>query len=127
MSGSRILLVDADILVRTPLANYLRECGYQVIEAADASEAQVLLKDTPQSIDIVLVDAGTGNESGFVLARWIREHFPGLRVILAGTIVRATEKAGDLCQDGPALSKPYDHRLVLSRIQQLLAGRKRGG
>jgi DNA-binding response OmpR family regulator len=87
----------------------------------------VLLKDTPQSIDIVLVDAGTGNESGFVLARWIREHFPGLRVILAGTIVRATEKAGDLCQDGPALSKPYDHRLVLSRIQQLLAGRKRGG
>jgi hypothetical protein len=35
---------------------------------------------------------------------------------LAGTIATAAEKAGDICQEGPALSKPYDHRLVLGYI-----------
>jgi DNA-binding response OmpR family regulator len=123
---ARILIVDADVLVRTPLAEYLRECGYQVLEAANALEAKELLNDNARPIDIVLADVGTGDESGFVLARWIREHLPGLRVLLAGTIVASVEKAGDLCKDGPALSKPFDHRVVLDRIQRLLAARKAG-
>ena len=47
-----------------------------------------------------------------------------IEVILAVTVAKAAEKAGDLCQDGPALSKPYD-KLVLDHIQRLLAARDR--
>lgn len=127
MSKSRVLVVDADILVRTPLAEYLRECGYQVLEAADASEAQALLLDEAWTVGVALIDLDAAKEIGFALARWIREKFPGLHVILAGTVAGAVEKAGDLCQDGPALTKPYDHRLVLSRIKRLLAEREADG
>jgi hypothetical protein len=46
-------------------------------------------------------------------------------VILAGTLERAAEAAAELCEDNPAVTKPYDPQLVVDRIKQLLAARKR--
>jgi len=126
VNAPHILIVDADILVRTPLAEYLRECGYLVIEAVDSVEAQALLTDKPSAVDIVLADVGGQDRSGFALAKWIRERFPDIRVILAGSIGGSVEKAVGLCEDGPALSKPYDHGVVLEQIQRLRAARKGG-
>ncbi|PXV53666.1 Response regulator receiver domain-containing protein [Dyella jiangningensis] len=126
VSDTRILIVDSDVLVRTPLAEYLRECGYQVLEATNSVEAKAVLNNTARLIDVVLIDVGAEDQSGFALAHWIRDRAPGPRVILAGTITSSVEKAADLCQDGPAISKPYDHRLVLDRIQRLLAAKNRG-
>ena len=124
MTTPHILIIDADILVRAPLAEYLRECGYLVMEAVDSVEAQALLADKPSAVDIVLADVGGEERSGFALAKWIRERFPDIRVILAGSVAGSVEKAARLCDDGPALSKPYDHRIVLEQIQRLRAARK---
>ncbi|WP_069268951.1 response regulator [Paraburkholderia nodosa] len=124
MTTPHILIIDADILVRAPLAEYLRECGYLVMEAVDSVEAQALLADKPSAVDIVLADVGGPDRSGFALAKWIRERFPDIRVILAGSVAGSVEKAARLCDDGPALSKPYDHRIVLEQIQRLRAARK---
>ena len=40
---------------------------------------------------------------------------------------RAAAKAQDLCEDGPLLSKPYDHSLLLNRIKSEVAARARNG
>jgi hypothetical protein len=48
-----------------------------------------------------------------------------VEVILAGSIVKAVDQAGTLCNEGPALAKPYDHHLVLDHIRQALARRER--
>lgn len=120
-----ILLVEPDILARTPLAEYLRECGFQVLEAAEASEARALLEDASRQVHVVLADIDADNQSAFALARWVRKHRPGVEMILAGTVTKTAEKAGDLCRDGPALSKPYDHQLVLDHIRRLMASRER--
>ena len=128
MSDSCILIVEEDLLVRTPLAEYLRECGYLVLEASTTRDARILLEDGSRRVDIVLAEVKSGEPSGgFALASWVRTHLPDTQVVLAGTIATATEKAGDICQKGPALSKPYDHRLVLDHIQRLLAARDRNG
>jgi len=118
---SRILIVEADVLVRNPLAEYLRECGYSVVEAGDDAEARVLLEHDELPIDIVLAE-GT---AGLQLAAWIRTKHPDVQLILAGSIARATEKAGELCEEGPELTKPYEHKLVLERIRRLTAARER--
>jgi DNA-binding response OmpR family regulator len=120
-----ILIVEADILVRHPLAEYLRGCGYTVFEAADAQEARALLSQDKSAIDVVLADANPSGDSGFVLASWIRRNYLGIRVILAGTVTKAAEKAGELCEDGPAVSRPYDHKAVLNEIRRSLAQRGR--
>jgi DNA-binding response OmpR family regulator len=123
------LIVDGDILIRHPLAEYLRECGYRVVQAADLDEARRLLMRRRRSpaIDVVLADANAaGAENAFVFAGWIRANRPGVAVILAGNADAAAEKAGDLCENGP-LGKPYDHHLVLDRIRRSLAARDRNG
>lgn len=125
MKQECVLLVEADILIRHPLSEYLRECGYVVVEAVNADEARELLSKGTVAVDIVLADANPSGDTGFVLASWIRAHRPGLKIILAGTVAKAAEKAGDLCEDGPGLAKPYDHRVVLDHIRRSMAERGR--
>jgi DNA-binding response OmpR family regulator len=125
MNEPCVLIVEADILVRNPLAEYLRQCGYRVLEAVDAAEARQVLSGGTAQVNIVLADANVADGAGFALAGWIRGNHPAVDVILAGSVARAAEKAGELCQDGPALAKPYDHQLLLAEIRRLLAARQR--
>ncbi len=125
MGGAGILIVEADVLVRHPLAEYLRDCGYRVIEVANGDEARQVLDSLEAAIDIILANVNASKESGFGLAVWIRANCPTVEVVLVGTVASEVEKAADLCEDGPARSKPYDHRLVHDRILQLLAARDR--
>lgn len=121
-----VLVIDGEILIRTEIAAYLRHCGYRVIEAVSGDEAlPVLLAD--DTITIVLADVQLpGTIDGFALAQWVRNHRPDVGVVLAGTVQRAAVAAGELCEEGPTLSKPYDPQIVADRIRQLVAGRQRG-
>jgi DNA-binding response OmpR family regulator len=125
MTQPCLLIIEADLLIRTPLAEYLRECGFRVLEAHDAGEARQILAQPKTTVDVILADAEGAGESGFSFATWARRQFPNTNVVLAGTTARAAERAGEICAEGPALSKPYDHQLVLREIRRLLAARDR--
>ena len=121
-----ILLVEDEVLVRVPIAQYLRDCGYRVIEAVNAEEAMTVLLHEETVVDVVFSDIEMpGAVDGFGLAKWIREHRPGLDVLLAGTINRTVENAKQLCAEG-AVPKPYDAEIVHNHIKRLLAARKTG-
>ncbi|MEK9967927.1 MAG: response regulator [Ferrovibrio sp.] len=121
-----ILIVEDEILIRMVIADYLRDCGYKVIEAASGDEALVLLQQKDITIDIVFSDIEMpGDTDGFKLSQWLRQHKPDTNVLLAGTPAKAAEMAHDLCEDGP-LTKPYDQTVALNRIRRLLAGRRKG-
>jgi DNA-binding NtrC family response regulator len=123
-SSARILVVDEEVLVRFALADYLRDCGYRVIEAASGEEARTVIEKSDVKIDIVLCDAGLkGKMSGFAFAQWVRTSRPGLPIVLAGTPARAADAAAQLCDEGPELSRPYEPQLVADRIKRLLAKR----
>lgn len=118
----KVLLVEGDIAVRHPLAEYLRSCGFTVYEASTGDEAQQFLQSAQTPVDIVLADMTTPG-SGFELRQWISEHALKVDVILAGSVQKAVERAGTLCNEGPALAKPWDHHLVLEHIRQVVARR----
>jgi len=120
MTQPCLLIVEQDILIRHPLAEYLRECGYRVLEATDANEARRIV-EKGETVDVVLADASGG---GFALAASLRREHPKIKIVLAGNVAVAAEKAGDLCEEGPNLAKPYDHQMVLNYIRRLLATRK---
>src|SRR5215510_9490676 len=122
-----ILVVEDDVLVRMPIAQYLRDCGYKVIEAVNADEAMTVLRHQETVVDIVFsaIDM-SGSTDGFGLSQWVREHRPGLDVILAGTVPRAVNAAKELCDDGP-MPKPYEPQAVHDRIRRLLAARQAKG
>src|SRR5262249_50315197 len=107
-----------------PISQYLRDCGYKVIEAANAEEAMTVLSHKETTIDIVFTDIEMrGAVDGFGLAQWVRQHRPGLEVLLAGTLPRTVQQAKELCEDGP-IPKPYDALAVHDRIRKLLATRQ---
>jgi DNA-binding response OmpR family regulator len=120
-----VLFVDSEELVRAPVAQYLRECGYRVLEAGDTKEAVTILSDRLQVVEIVLADIQTLGEDGFAFASWVRKNKPQVRIVSAGSVGATARKAGDLCEEGPPVRKPYDHQLVLDRIRRLMAERDR--
>lgn len=123
-----LLLVESDPLVRQPLAEYLRDCGYKVYEATGSDEAAQILKERARAIDIILCSVDCPGElGGFGLSRWVRAQGLPAKVVLTSSAERAVRKAGDLCEDGPHVSKPYDHALLLERIRRMLAQRARSG
>lgn len=125
MNHAHILVLEPDILLRHPLAEFLRECGYHVLEASSATQALVFLTDGPYPIDVILADIDAAEREVFALAAWVRRARPGTKVLLAGTAAAAAERAGELCEEGPALKMPYNHQLLLDRIKRLASRRQR--
>jgi CheY-like chemotaxis protein len=117
-----ILIAEDDVLMRMPLAEFLRGCGYRVLEAKSADEAIVLIEDGTFVPDVVVSNVELAGD-GFGIARWIKDNKPGLQIILTGTPKRAVEIAASLCEDGP-LPAPYDPQILHRRLLRLLASRK---
>lgn len=116
-----VLLVESSALKRMAIAGYLRECGYVVIEADSPGEAQQLLEAGTKA-DVAFIDLeAMGRIDGFALAHWIRKARPDLKVLLTSGVRRAAQTAGDLCEEGPHLAKPYEHRDLEAQIRRLLA------
>ena len=125
-SSVTILVVEDEILIRMVISQFLRDCGYRVIEAANADEATMVLRQDTSSINIVFSDVQMpGEMDGFALAQWVRVNQPGVKVILAGSPARAANAAAELCDSGPQLGKPYQPETVLQEIQRLLAAQQR--
>jgi DNA-binding response OmpR family regulator len=115
-----ILIVEGNTLVRTLVAAYLRDCGYQVIETSSSAEAVDVL-GVRKGIDIVFinVDAATDGD-GFGLARRVRNEWPQVKVLLSSGVRRTAKEAETLCEQGPTATKPYDHAELGRRIRRLL-------
>jgi len=121
-----ILVVDGDVITRTVIADYLRHCGYRVIEAHDAHEAQQALAQEGFNVDVILSDVELpGEMNGFQLASWVRQNMSGVKVVLSAAVERTANVVGDLCEEGPHLAKPYDPVMVVDHIKRLKGGAER--
>jgi CheY-like chemotaxis protein len=121
-----VLVVEPDLLVRAPLTEYLRQCGYRVFEAVHADEAVLVLEHGKFTVDVILSAIEMpGSMNGFGLSQWVHGNRPGVEVILAGTVQRAADAAADLCEGGPHLTKPDNPQVVVERIKRSLAARDR--
>ncbi|MEG3178891.1 response regulator [Sphingomonas sp. RB3P16] len=122
VAGSRddfaLLLVDGEVIARHILVEYLRHCGYSVIAAASTEEAMTVLNDADLAISAVLCALPTvGSQTGFALARFVRDHHPDIEIALAGSLDAAAEAAAEFCEEAPRLARPYDAAAIVSRIQ----------
>ena len=123
-SDRTILLADEDVIVRLAIADHLRGCGLQVIEAATSEEAKAILQ-TGQEIDVLFSDAQlAGPESGFALAQWVRRNRPRVEIVLQVSVTGKTAAAFELCCP-PDGGKNLDSRALVARIEAMQAARRR--
>lgn len=118
-----ILIVEDDVLIRMAASDYLQGCGFKVLEASTAVEAISMIESAEFPIDVVFSDVRMpGNMDGFGLAQWLREHRPGIPILLTSGDVGMARTAEGLCEKNKVLSKPYDFQIALARIRALISG-----
>jgi DNA-binding response OmpR family regulator len=123
MAITTIMVVEPDVLVRMAVSDFLRECGFRVIEGVRADDVWAVL-DSQTPIDIVFAEVHLSYEAeGFSLAKKLRQTRSNIDVILTSGIVDAAEKSSDLCGQGP-VKKPYHPQQVMDRIHLLLERRR---
>jgi len=106
-----VLVVEDEVLIRGTIADHLRDGGYAVVEAANATEALDVLA-SGEAVDIVFSDVQMpGRMDGVSLARFILEHHPGIPVLLT---------SGNPVPSASFIPKPYLVDDVASRIRRVL-------
>jgi CheY-like chemotaxis protein len=105
--------------LRMILVDLLEGEGYAIEEASNAAEALEVLQALP-SIRIVVTDIQVpGSMDGLRLARYIRDAYPPIALIVSSGAVRPEQSA--LPDDAVFLSKPVDHRELLRVIEDRLS------
>lgn len=112
------MVVEAHVLVRATVADYIRECGFKVYEATSAAEALEMLQ-AGHKIDVLLSDAGASEPpDGFALAKQIRQEFPAIEIILTNGLPMMVQRIGELCER-TSQKKPYEYEQMLNRLELL--------
>jgi len=120
-----IMILEPEIIARMALADYLRQCGYRVIEGYRPEEVFTVLKAGKQ-IDIVLTQVRLGSDldlDGVALSKRLRESHPDIDVVVAVGTANAVDRAAELCDAGPQ-ERPYHPQDLLRRIQLLREKRR---
>ena len=113
----RILIVDDELHVRTSLAAWFREDGYQVNTAGSGKEALELLAREPAHI--LLVDIKMPGMDGLELHRAVRELLPEATVIVM-TAYAAVETAVQALKDGAYdyIVKPFEPEAISRLVRK---------
>lgn len=114
-----VLIAEDEALVRFALSDCLSSRGVMVHEATTALEAIEILESIAQ-IDLVFSDIlMPGGVDGLALAHWLREHRPGITVVLTSGDVRKSELGwiGGVS----FVAKPYSLDTVAAYIAALVS------
>jgi signal transduction histidine kinase len=119
-----ILLVEDDEALAEIAGEVLALIGYQSYLVRDARTALAILLGG-RKFDLVFSDiVMPGGMSGLELARKVRQHFPGLPILLASGYSQAT---AEVAKEGfPIIAKPYRADALADAIRQSIRHTGRG-
>lgn len=116
-----VLVAEDDHFIRLVIVEYLREGGFEVIEASSADEAVAILR-SGTVVDLLFTDVRMpGSMDGCDLARIVRVEWPQTRVILTSGYSSALATARSQVKE-LIVPKPYRPHLVLETIIQMVRG-----
>jgi DNA-binding NtrC family response regulator len=118
-----IMVLEPEVLLRMSIADYLRECGYKVIESPGADDLWTVI-GAGKRLDLVFTEVRlVADGDGFELAKRLRQEHPGIDVVLTSSAPNAAKKSKELCEHGP-MKKPYRSEDVAARVRTLLNRRR---
>ncbi|HKS13815.1 MAG TPA: ATP-binding protein, partial [Pseudomonas sp.] len=118
--ATRVLLVDDEEIVRHTTGLQLRDLGYEVTEAADAAHALQLIEHGLRP-DALVSDHIMANKTGVQFAQELREHFPGLSVLIITGYANLTPRE---LRGFEVLRKPFRRAELAKSLAQLLSRRE---
>ena len=113
-----LLVVDDDTRIRDLLSRYLAEQGFRVTVAGDAAEARRKLDGL--QYDLIILDVMMPGESGLSLAQSLYEDRTTPVILLTAKAEAESRIAGLQAGADDYLSKPFDPRELVLRINNIL-------
>jgi DNA-binding response OmpR family regulator len=113
-----VLIVDDDAPVREAIGDLLQLVGYEVFQSGDGQEA--LAKFDANQLDLVLLDLGLPNKSGWDAFEGFTSRNPALPIIIITGLAQQSEMA-QAAGVGALMEKPLDAAQLLKTMQELLA------
>jgi len=120
LEGKKILMVDDDIRNLYALSSVLEGKGLDITSAQNGQEALVLLKNTENKFDIVLMDIMMPVMDGYEAMREIRKDHKIKNIPIIALTSKAQVEDKQVCIDAGAndyMSKPIDHEQLLSLLK----------
>jgi DNA-binding NtrC family response regulator len=119
-SRGRILIVDDDESVRETLADLLEVVGYCPVQAGDAVEALMILREDP-AIDVLVTDLTMPGADGIMLirhARHLKQQLPA--ILLTGYAEQVTAVATIAGGNFHVLRKPVESERLIEQLELLM-------
>ncbi len=118
--AASLLLVDDEEVLRTTLAQELRNEGFKISEAADGDIAIDLVKK--EKFDAILLDIKMPRVDGFEVLKFVKDNAPETKVIML-TAFGDMQNAIQSLKLGASdfASKPYDFLDLVATITRTLA------
>ena len=121
-AGEVILVVEDDEKIRFLSVEALRDFGYTVVQAGDASQALALLAVTPR-VDLLFTDIVMPDMNGRQLADSARKSRPDLKVLYTTGFTRNAVVHNGVLDPGVALiSKPFTVDDLAIKVRLVLDG-----
>ena len=114
-----VLVVEDDFLIRMHAVEMIADAGFDVVEAANADEA-ILILEARLDISIVFTDIQMpGSMDGLKLAAAIRGRWPPIKIVATSGLVDV--QSIDLPPGSRFLPKPYSPSQIVATLRELTA------
>jgi len=111
---STVLIVEDEPLIRLFISDLLEDAGFKVVEAANATEALVLL-ESGLRVNVLLTDVDMPMGcSGFELAHQVHCSWPETEILIMSG--RQWPSRGDLPPGAAFLAKPCPNEAIVSHV-----------
>jgi DNA-binding response OmpR family regulator len=114
-----LLIVDDEADVREVLEEYFQAHGYAAIGAESAAAARAIAAE--RAVDLALLDINMPGEDGLSLARYLRERYATIAIIMLTSASMVVDRIVGLEMGADDyVPKPFDPRELMARVRSVL-------
>ena len=118
-TGTVVLVVEDEAMIRMTLVCELEDAGFVVIEAKNADVAMAMLTDRSDIVVVVTDVRMPGSIDGFGLAAWMREHAASVPIIITAGFAELPDIAAINPAIARIVAKPYRSQEVAVWVREV--------
>ncbi|MBQ3137522.1 MAG: response regulator transcription factor [Clostridia bacterium] len=115
-----IIIADDELRIRKLVGDFLRQAGYNVLEAEDGDEAYALFEKHKDSLSLIILDIMMPGLNGWEVTKKIRETSNLPVIILTARSEEFDELMGYESGADDYVTKPFSPSVLVKRVEALL-------
>lgn len=116
----KIIVADDEPRIRKLVSDFLKTAGYEVFECEDGDSTYNLFVNSPDQIDLLILDIMMPGLNGWELCRKIRESSNVPVIMLSARSEEFDELTGYECGADDYVTKPFSPSVLVKRVEALL-------